>query len=98
MPFSNVDSAARYRERQVPTRHEDRVEMATTLLADPTVVEGVLDTPAPARSEMRIAIARRDSEQREAQRERNEQRRADEAMPLPAHIATMARKIDEWAL
>jgi hypothetical protein len=98
----------RERERQEPTRHDDRVEMAAKLLADPTVakeaVPRVLATPAPARSEP--ARAQRHIKQAVSQAGAHERRRALEeaqrkaqatAAPLPAFMARIVLKVNEMA-
>jgi hypothetical protein len=92
-----AEASRRGRERQVPTRHEDRVEMATTLLADPDVVKGVLAQPARARSEIRQAVHDEAAAEREHARQTRQQQREDRALPLPAYMATMVVKMGEWA-
>jgi hypothetical protein len=85
------------RERQEPTRHEDRVEMATKLLADPEVVKGVLETPARARSEIHTQIHEQNAQQRAKAKETAGRKREATAIPISAAMSTMAIKIDEWA-
>lgn len=97
LPFSNVEAAARYRERQVPTRHEDRVEMAATLLADLAVVEGVLAASSTAQRHIENAVHDKSRGRREQAQDREQQRRQDVAQPLPAYMAAMVLKLDEWA-
>lgn len=96
-PFAAGDAQQRYRERQVPTRHDDRVEMAATLLADPTVVEGVLATPSVAQRHVENAVHEREVERRQKGREVAQQQREDAALPLPAHMAAMVLRLREWA-
>jgi hypothetical protein len=100
-PFARGDWESRKRQLErhvVPTHHEDRVEMATQLLADPKVVQDVLDTPTQARSELLIAVHRENIERRDAAIAREQQRRKDEARPLPAYMAKMVVKMNEWAI
>jgi len=98
MPFSNVDAAARYRERQVPTRHEDRVEMAAKLLDDPQVREDFLAHPSPAQRKVEHDVRAKGAEERRAAIDRAEQRRVDEALPLPAHLRQIAARLDEVSI
>jgi hypothetical protein len=98
MPFYNSAAQSRYRERQEPTRPEDRIEMATKLMGDPEVVKGVLATPARARSEIKMAIHRENAKHREQASKAAQQMREDRAMPLPAYMADMVIKMNEWAM
>ena len=77
---------------------QEKVDLATGLLEVPAVAPAVLATSTPASSNMKTAVAQGNAEQRGAGKERAKQRREDGAVPLPAHLAAMVRKIDEWAL
>jgi hypothetical protein len=96
------DFRARSEAKKVPTRHEDRVEMATKLLADPEVVKAaaktVLDPSTKAGRLLSQAAYDQDSEKRRHQRELEEQSRARRALPLPASMAKMVVKMNEWSL
>jgi hypothetical protein len=102
LPFARGEAQERYAQRQVPTRHEDRVEMATKLLEDPTVakaaVKTVMANPSHARRAIGVVMHDHNAEKRRQERERAAQRRADEAMPLPAYMAKMVEKMNEWSL
>jgi hypothetical protein len=101
LPFSNTEAAIRYQQRTIPTRHEDKIEMAEKLLADPKVakaaVQKVMAKPSHSRRVIDHAVHDANAERRRAERERAEQRRADGALPLPAYMATMVLKMDEWS-
>jgi hypothetical protein len=102
LPFAQTDRQVRYRERQVPTQHEDRVEMATKLLADPkvakTVAPVVTDRKTKAGRELAKAVWDKDAEERAENRKWNQERRAAGALPLPAYMAKMVEKINEWGI
>ena len=97
-----TERKARAEERRVPIRHEDRVEMATKLLADPEVVKAaaktMLDPSTKAGRLLSQAAYDQDSEKRRHQRELEEQSRARRALPLPASMAKMVVKMNEWSL
>jgi hypothetical protein len=94
--------SARQEERRMPSRHEDRVEMATKLLADPEVAKAaaktVLDPSTKAGRLLSQAAYDQDAEKRQHRRELDEQSRARSALPLPAYMAKMVVKMDEWSL
>jgi transposase len=89
-------------ERRMPTQHEDRVAMATKLLADPEVVKAaaktVLDPATRAGRLLAQAAYDQDADKRRRRREQEEQSRADKALPLPAYMAKMVVQMNEWTL
>jgi hypothetical protein len=101
-PFARGDWSRRteVHERLVPTRHKDRVEMATKLLADPKVAKAaaktVLNTSTPAGRVLAQAAHDAERAQRQKDAERNLSRRQGKAMPLPAHMAKMVMQMNEW--
>jgi len=101
-PVTQADVSRLKKERQVPTRHEDRVEMATTLLADPVVakaaVRTVMSAPSHARRAIDSVVFDANADRRRQERERAAQRATDEAMPLPAYMSKMVSKMNEWSL
>lgn len=101
LPFSRTEHQYRYAERQVPTRHEDRVEMATKLLSDPVVMKTAVKQ-ATQEPEARAAFSRmvydHNADRRRVERERAQQRAADGAVPLPTYMAKMVEKMNDWAL
>lgn len=103
--ISRADATRLQKERQVPTRHDDKVVMAQKLLSDPKVakaaVQAVLaDTSnKETRHAARVidnVVYDRNAAERAKQRERAAQARADGAMPLPAYMAKMVVKISDW--
>lgn len=90
------------RERQMPTRHEDRVEMVTKLMADPVVAKTVAATVTDPKTKAGRLISQQvhehEAEQRQRRAERARQKALDEALPLPAYMADMVVKINEWSL
>jgi hypothetical protein len=90
--ITKAEQTRREKERQVPTRHEDKVEMATKLLADPKVAKGVMSTPAAARTVVQEAV--RDHNQNWKQ-VRKRHREAG-AKPMAAIWTRISIKIGEW--
>jgi hypothetical protein len=94
----------RYRsaERKVPTRHEDRVEMVEKLLADPEVVKTVAKTITNPKTKAGRLISQevhdQDAAVREKRREQERQALIDKALPLPAYMANMVVKINEFSI
>jgi hypothetical protein len=95
------DFRARHEARKVPTRHEDRVEMAETLLADPEVVKAampkLLAEPSKSRRFVEQAVSRRNADERKRQIEEATRRRDATAAPLPAFMARMVAKMNDWS-
>jgi len=99
---TRAEQRGRETERQVPTRHDDRVEMAAKLLNDPKVakaaIKTVLDTPSPARAAIDKVMYDQRATKRQKERDWAEQRRSAAALPLPAYMARMVEKMNEWSL
>ena len=102
MPFARGEHQQRYVERKVPTRHEDRVEMATKLLSDPqvakTVAAAVTDPSTKAGRLISQQVHEHEAERRREQAEKARQKALDRALPLPAYMADMVVKMNEWSL
>jgi hypothetical protein len=99
LPFARDpenDFRAKHEERKIPTRHEDKVEMAKTLIADKKVAKQVLAERGPARRAMQQAVRDENKADREKAREWNEQRTV--GAPLPAWLSSMAVKLSDWGL
>lgn len=94
-------SNQRARERTIPTRHEDRVEMAAKLLEDREVVDEavrkVLETPSPASRRIERIVADRESARRKRATEQARRKAEREALPLPALMFSMIEKMGAWA-
>jgi hypothetical protein len=101
LPFSRSDRHRRYEERQVPTQHDDRVEMAGKLLADPAVAKAAMAELLAEKSKsqrlIEQAVSRKNAEERKRQMEAAMRKREGEAMPLPAYMSRMVVKMNEWA-
>lgn len=100
-PFvGQSDIRQRSYERKVPTRHDDRVEMARTLMADRKVVAAVIATPSPAARRIENAVHERETTRRQQERQAVQEARAADAaaaVPLPAYMARMIVRLNEWA-
>jgi len=87
---------------QTPVKHADRVEMAAKLLNDPKVakaaIKTVMDTPSPARAAIDKVMYDQRATKRQKERDWAEQRRSAAALPLPAYMARMVEKMNEWSL
>src|SRR5215831_17972331 len=81
---TRADTRSRQEERREPTRHDDRVEMAASLMTDPEVAKAVLATPAARHVQQ--AVYRQDAEDREQVRQSRQRAAQAGALPLPGHI------------
>src|SRR5262245_28257196 len=95
--ITRAEQARRGRERQVPTRHEDRVEMATTLLNDASVAKAVARSQTPAAREMMRATSAVEYEQGQRAAAARDARRNDGAVPIEGHYARISQKLGSWA-
>jgi len=101
-PFSTPqqrENDRRYKERQVPTKHEDKVEMVTKLLDDPKVMRDVVSNPTKNKTarKVRNAVTAMNAKERKEAIEREQQKAADRALPLPAILVSLMVKMREWA-
>jgi len=98
---TKAEQTQREKERQVPTRHEDKVEMAEKLLADPAVakaaVKTALGSSVRASNAIQSVMYDYNADKRKKQHARAEQRRQDNAVPLPAMWARISTKMTDWA-
>ena len=94
------DFRARHEAKKVPTRPEDRVEMAVKLLADPDVaakaLEQALAEPSKASRLIENTVAKKGAERRRKQMEAAQRQREDSALQLPAYMNAMVMKMAEW--
>lgn len=100
LPFARGEAQQRYAERQVPTRHKDKVEMAEKLLADRTVAEAVVKKSSEASRRIQHAVHERDSDrlrQVAEQHRLQQETRARVMPPLPTHMAAMVMKMNQWS-
>lgn len=100
-PFSNVEAAQRYRERTVPTRQTDRVEMAEKLLEDPKVVKAVLAKPTVAARGVANAVIAKETaaKKKRAEQDTEYDERRKESLPgLTGRASKIITKIDQWAI
>jgi hypothetical protein len=102
-PFADLPGVrTRQAERQVPTRHDDRVEMATTLLQDPKVMKAAVAAAVQESPKVRATFDKvvydHNAERRAKDRERAERKARDGALPLPAYMTKMLEKMNEWTL
>lgn len=95
------EARRRLAERREPTDRADRVEMASRLLADPEVAKAAIPAVLAKRSKsqrlIEQAVSRKNADERKRQVDAARRRRDGEAAPLPAYMAKMVVKINEWA-
>ena len=115
--FSDADSTVRHgydeltttadrsriaRERQAPTRHEDKVEMAAKLLADHEVTRAVIPQvlAEPSRSQRIVenSVTKINADRRKAAIQESQRKATATAAPLPTFMVRMVAKINEWAI
>lgn len=98
---TRTDVGRRTAERQVPTRHDDRVEMAAKLLDDPEVAKAVAERVVTDSSLSNRLITQTvlvsDAAKRRKSREQAKEMRQMGALPMAAHMSTMMLKMHEWA-
>jgi len=102
-PFADPPGVrARQNERRVPTRHDDRVEMAAKLLQDPQVMKAAIPAAMKENTKTKATFDKvvydHNAERRRKDRERAEQKAKDGALPLPAYMARMVEKMNEWTM
>lgn len=87
-------------ERRIPKRQEDKIAMASTLLADPEVaakaVEKALATPSKASRLIENTVAKKGAERRKKAMQAAQHQREDGALPLPAYMSSMVMKMTEF--
>jgi len=82
--------------RQAPP--EAKREIAERILADRAVVDDVLARPSKASRLVEQAVHLKDADERKRQAQRANVRAQDGAAPLPAYMASMVTKMNEWSL
>jgi hypothetical protein len=102
-PFSNPrqrEHDRRYKERQVPTQHRDKVEMAKTLLDDPQVLKEIVSEPTKSKTarKVRNAVTAMNAKERKEAIKREQQKARDQAMPLPVMLVRLMVRMREWAM
>lgn len=98
-----ADKSRRQKERQEPTVHEDRVEMAAKLLSDPAVVRGVMPTVLADNglASRLVSQAARDKEhaERVEERARTQKHRRIVGEPgLDPIVWNASVRMREWAI
>ena len=92
LPFSNVEAAQRYRERQVPTALPDKIEMVEKLLADQKVAEQVVQRAEVGARYMARAKEAKDAEWMATQRQNKP---AEIILELQQQVPMLVEKLQD---
>ena len=92
LPFAHAESQRRYVERTLPSRTEDRVEMAEKLLADRRVAEQVVERGEVGARYVAIAKSAKDAEWMAKQRENKP---AEIILELQQQVPMLVEKLQD---